>query len=260
MTAKYGALCASVEITADNQDIIFNEGLGDMTAEIAVGTYYLYGTDSTPGSLLRALKDAFELAGAEAYDLSFFYVDPLFSQPVVAVVDVSATVTIKWADASTTFDSLLVGFPADLTLATHFGSKSPSCIWMADQYAKEDEPDRPKRNVVTHKSPNNTRSHFIAGDVDRLRRFEVEWANGDRVFQDENTAAPNVTYEQFWQDFISDGRPFKYLHAETLTLATSEEVGTYVLDNAGSFPVPRRTHRGIAKYTVGPLVFAEYVA
>ncbi len=237
MTLKYGAFLGAIVITTDNQDVIFDEGGGDLTATIAVGTYYVKD-DGAADDLLLALTTALDAAGAKTYSASVSHrASPSVTSSVVTLSADSSGWNLQADDASTTFDCSLLGYSS--TTHADVGNDidsdiSPKAVWVPDQPPSEDVPE-----VVANISQNRSKSGVVyttnvGGPYDdRIVRFRH--VDENRMLEEVNTSDPTATLES-WFDHIDDGRPIQYhkatvsgANADLASLSSSTLIGTYVM-------------------------------
>ncbi|MGB1373646.1 MAG: hypothetical protein ACPG6R_11030 [Aequoribacter sp.] len=260
MTANFGALYSSVEITSANNVIIFDEGAGDLTATIDVGTYYLHDGLAAQGSLLGAIDNAMDAAGSFwSVGMASSPTDPTALPSVGIEFASTPNATVQWTNPLTTFDPALLGIDGTSDMSTSASQMAkntlqPSCIWIPDHLVKIDKGERSSRESVTHEGPSGSRNTFSL-DIGsrRTRMLAWEWVDADRIFEEDNTADPAATLQNFYEEFISDGRPFKYLRHTSSPKDVAHVVGTYRLLDPTSIRIPERAQIGVAKYSVGPI-------
>ncbi len=127
------------EITTDNNNLDFDEGFGELTAEIAVGTYSL--TD-----FMTAVQDAFNSAGSNIYIVSLNRA----TRKVTVSADNPFDLLINSGSHSGTSGFELLGFTgSDLTGSGPYVGNGPSGSEYRPQFILQDHipPENFKRSV-----------------------------------------------------------------------------------------------------------------
>lgn len=219
MAQTYALLLGAIEIDDSNDTLILDEAGVDLTATIAHGTYYLFGSGIT-GSILAAIKTALEAAGANTYGwtLGSPSINPA-SQALALTVGRTAgaaSFRIRWTHTSTTFDGDLLGFVVEKGAASatdEVATKSPAALWVPSDM----------HTIAIPRARWTIAEEAIAdGDVEvarfsaRARRMDLEYRklDGARLFQHENQSDPNATLEAFIARH-NDGRPI-FVHESNI--------------------------------------------
>jgi hypothetical protein len=238
---SWPVLLRAIVIDADNKAIRFKEGASTSTLSLAEGTYYLRG-DGAADDLLKAVKDAFDAAGAtNTYTVAIAWsIDPDAAHAVVTITQSGgATFQILWADALTTFNEAWLGFTnantADST-AAKTSTLSPSAAWVSAQPLEMDQPiDRAQTYVQRARSRRVRRGKY--GTTAKDRRIDLALIPSTKTHEQFVSAGGDVAraFNRFL-DELREGAPLE-LHLASVSsgfvlaaLSSSTESGAgYVL-------------------------------
>lgn len=291
MTAQLGMLAREIVIDSTNKTFIFDEGGGDVTATLAEGTYYLHGTGLS-GSLLSAFITAYN-AVSTTYTLSsaLFVAAPGgtggFTGGLWGYVYMEATpapttgtnITFRWSSGSTTFDPKLIGSDqngSDYAWVENgsntyfYSTHTPTPVFVPNEEAplQDNDETQPWADIVSHVSPTNVRSHYVARSIESRKTISWALVEHDRVHYKDSGL--NFTGEEWgcfrsvWNDRTYKGgrlKLFAWDYTPTVKIITSTEyVDTYVFADGPPQLMPtRRVEISQRLYDVGPLVLAPYV-
>jgi hypothetical protein len=267
---SYPILLRAVVIDADNKAIRFKEGASTSTLSLAENTYYLRG-DGTADDLLKAIKDAFDAAGAtNTYTVAIAWsADPAGVSAVITITQTGgATFQILWADGATTFNPAWLGF-ADANTADSTAAKtstlSPSLAWVSDGPYAENEPvDRPQGTVQRARSRRAKRTK--TGNTGKDRVLGMSFVAAARTHQQFASGGDTARCFNTFLDELREGPPFELHLVGTTTgftlasTTSSTKQATLVLGEEGDAEFkPRRQSNGVQLYSFAVECW-EYVA
>lgn len=290
MTQRFGALAAEIIIDSTNNKIVFTENGGaDLTATIAVGTYFL--TDETNGdSLLAALVSALDAASGLHTFSTYLQVEPaastvaatlgqwaylyIFGTPDPTAV---SNIVFKWSDVLTTFDPAQIGGDtngvdytwADEGTYTRFVSTHcPVSLFVPDAVLTDDDDPVAATDIVNHKGPTNSRSSYVVADKEERKTISWQYIEHDRVHRKATGLAFAAEewgcFATLWAQETFKGGRLQFFAWDVpgvaSALAAADFEGTFVFVELPSDLPVTRASRAVALYDVGPLLLAPYVS
>jgi hypothetical protein len=257
----YPVLLGRVRITTINQTIRFVEGVSNRTATIAAGSYYLRG-DGSARDLLKAIVDAMNAAPSASNTYSGTLVvsadkDTISIEVTITRATGSDTFSIAWANAATTLQAELLGFPETDTAndaADKVGTLSPRGTWVSTDVVAEYEQWR--EAVVGRERVTNGRTYGVRRSTDAIdRELVVEDIQVERATYDGAGADPEACAMAF-TSYVAGGQPLEFHLCEPDTFpalvgpSAATIVGVYVLGEgpAGLMRPARGRGRGVPLY------------
>lgn len=259
---SYPVMLGAVVIDSTNKRIVITEAGVDKNADLTVGTYYLRG-DATSDDLCKAIKTAFEAAGASANTYTVAVSFDTAGANVSATVTISRAtgadaIAIKWADASTTFDEALLGIAnTNVTGATTYSSTlSPSCVWVSSEVYRELEPES-EFVAFSQRARSGRIWGGRRGGAYAIRRLGMDFLHAKRAHSSNNSSDTRSGFDKFVERQLA-GLQFE-LHIGTINsgstlaaLSSSTEHGSGWHFDAESMEslAPRRLQPGVPLYSI----------
>jgi hypothetical protein len=223
--SQFPVYLAPIVIDASNRNIRFKEGASTVTVQLTLGTYYLLG-DGTAGDFLAELRARLEAATASANTYGITVTRS------IAIASATATVTIArlagsdtfqflWANASTTFDAGLIGFPQVDTLDNgnaKVSTLSPSSSWVSPEVVRSVEQREAADVTVTR-----TRSSLTAA---QRVGSHTEWTFEHALIHEQRAKRKEALLDPFRaaSAFVRRWNDGSLLQVHLTTLATSTEL------------------------------------
>lgn len=247
MAATYPLYLQSITIRAGVNDVVvFNQTLGDISATIAPGTYYLRG-NGTATDFAFALKFAMDsvAVGATFSVTPEFAIDGTQNEMQIFV----SSGLFRFNLSTSTFDLSLLGFNAanEVYASGQVGADGMDVAWVGNQPLSGRELQRAS-DVVQNITADGQAYTYVQQSALALRTLEHELIGADYTF------GTGPSFERWWE-LARDGRPFE-AHAQTATggiidaLSPSTLFDTLVMaeDSCRAF-TPARLSRGLALYS-----------
>lgn len=171
MINTYSKFYYGLTITGSNKYIDFNEGAGELAAEIQTGSY-------TPEDLAQAVEDALNLAGALTYTVTF--------NRTSRILTITSSAAVTWL-AATGANVVLgysaypaLGYPAtDVSSVTTFtGSTAIGSVY-SPQYKLQDyvdQQDSRKNRAATVAVSASGKVQLQSFGLDRFFEFSIKFA------------------------------------------------------------------------------------
>lgn len=272
MAVTYPLLLGGIVFNDNNNVIRMTEGavtsnmvLGDPNTGVAMAagsslTLFASG-DGTVTDLCRALKQTFD-AHTNAVNPNTYTVTPAFSIDPSAA---SGTVAVAqsggsnfgflFANAATTFDATLIGFPQTDTAVntpTKTSTKSPGAWWMSPEVYELLEPIESYEAVVVRAASGRVRASRTGGPF-KDRTLSQKFVDSRRMNRDDNTSDPDATLAKFIERFASGSR-FRFFPCTVsgFVATLSTEIGSgWLFDQKASTEfAPQRMQPGLALYNI----------
>jgi hypothetical protein len=229
----YPIIRRPIIITTANRGIRVIEGATQATRNIAEGTYWLRG-DGSPNCLLTRIQTALNTGSPNTYtvNLSLYSVTPGDVTAAIVITRTVGTATfgLLWANALTTFDESLIGFPNTDTAndaAAKASTLSPSALWVGDGTLALDQPS-PLRRVFGGEPSNGGRIYAGALSVELKRRvWRIDKATRTRVLEEAVPSDPNASYERMWRR-ISGGELVELGTLDAISFAATPIAGQWI--------------------------------
>lgn len=157
-------------ISGSNKYLDFNEGSGDLVAEIQTGTY-------TPEDLAQAVEDALNLAGTNTYTVSF--------NRNTRIMTLTSSASVDWLAATGTNVGLgysaypALGFAAtDVTNATLTGSSAIGSVYLPQYLLQDyvDQEDSRRNRASTVAVSASGKVQLQSFGMDRFFEFSIKYA------------------------------------------------------------------------------------
>lgn len=268
---KYVVLLPAITINSANKGLRVTEAAATATGNIVEGEYFLRG-DGASGDLLPAVVTAIQAANASVNT----YTATIARSANAAAVSGAVTITratgadtfgVLWADALTTFDEGLIGFPNTndtVNSSAKVGTLSPSGMWVSPEIYRSFEPGEEYEGAVSRARSGKVRTVRRGGPYE-TRIWEQQETDSRRLWSYDNTSDPNATLSA-WIAAWGNGTRFEF-HGVTASsyptlgaLSSSTRIGTYHLDadTMREFR-PERMEPGLSLYDF-TMRLLEYVA
>jgi hypothetical protein len=236
---QFPCLLGLIVIDSTNDALRVTENAVDETKTIAHGNYYLRG-DGSSDDICKAFTDAVQShSGTNTYSFTcLFNTDPAVANISFTLDRATGTHTfgVKFANAATTFDATILGFPqTDQTPATQQAStKSSSALWIGNDIVRAFEPtgswERNSSRALTGKTLSVSR---------RTEQRDILWVQEnihEKRFNEESiTTDPYRALNRFLQRHAG-GRRFEW---NDLTANFDASAGQ--ADEAGLTPIDEYT-------------------
>lgn len=258
MSARYPVFMRRITIDSTNNAIRMTENSVTQTVSIAAGTYYLGAdngecNDAADANTGALLEDAIVTAlnthtgGTNTYACAVsLSIDPANTAEQGTVTISRATgsnsFALLFANAATTFDPGLIGFPATDTAdntSAKTSTRDPLAVWVGSQPIVSFDPDFDREYAVTKPKDGAARSVDLGGYT-KTRTIQFRYINGIRTNYDDldqaSVAAPgwegDGSMAQFIQRCAANGRFIVYLLplVSGYTLDTPNNSNTLSLD------------------------------
>lgn len=255
MSALWHLFARRITISTGVNDVIaFTDSGGNQTLTLDAGDYYLLGDDSSV-DILKHIHDKLEASGAgDAYTYSFlFSVAGRFGSGLnyaISFTSASAAFKFRWGNASTTFDSTLLGWTQSDTSAStsQAADGDPTAAWVASQPPAYAEPVE-TRYGNAGRTVGGAHYSFDRGGPFLDRDYRFQYVDGDLVWS-ELASVTGGTFEEFRQS-CGGATPFRVY---TCTPASGV---TYVYPSPDN-PGTADTLTLLGTYAFGSAFFNEF--
>ena len=257
MTARYPILLRRITIDSTNKAISMTENAVTQTVNLVEGTYWLdpnvsEATDAADpdvgGSLLAALVTALNThtGGTNTYQATIAWsADPAALQATVTISRATGAnaFALRFADAATTFDSPMIGFPKVNTAndtAAKVSTNDATAAWASDQPHRSVEPEVEHEYSVTRSVSGMRRALHLGGPY-KSRTLELQFISEERMHKADGNGGIGRTTDASLVAFVdrctANGRFLIYLVPVTGTVLETPSANDS-LDVDGTAPCP----------------------
>lgn len=231
MAVKYPILLRRITIDSTNKAIQMTENAVTQTVNLVEGTYWLgpntgeataYSDPDIGADLLSAISSALNghTGGANTYSVTITWsADPAAAQATITIARAtgSDSFALLFADAATTFDPYLIGFP-DVNTANDTAAKistlDPTAAWVSDQPHRSIDPEYEHEYSVT-KSVGGMRRAVDLGGPYKARLLELAFISEERMHKGDGDGGRGATSDASLIAFVgrcaANGRFLIYL-------------------------------------------------